>query len=282
MGPHNYLVIRGLNVVFIKIKQKAGQSYFIFHRLPNVTDSQLFVVSLRIKHKVFMVDKYYEENPIVLDYNTEREKLSMPEYGRNVLKMVEEVKAVKDRDKRTEQAKAVIRVMEILNPQVHSEDNWEHKLWDHLFIMADYDLDVDAPYPVPSPEQRKTRPDIIPLKKKPIRANHYGRNIESIIDLIAGEPDGEQKTAMIRSLAMYMRQQYLIWNKDSVADETIFNDIEKLSDYRIRVPDGLVLSRISSDSNFSRPGMNLDFATVRKSGGNGQRRMYRNNGKQKR
>lgn len=112
-----------------------------------------------------MVDKYYEENPIVLDYNTEREKLSMPEYGRNVLKMVEEVKAVKDRDKRTEQAKAVIRVMEILNPQVHSEDNWEHKLWDHLFIMADYDLDVDAPYPVPSPEQRKTRPDIIPLKR---------------------------------------------------------------------------------------------------------------------
>ena len=231
---------------------------------------------------LFRSDKYYEENPIVLDYNTEREKLSMPEYGRNVLKMVEEVKAVKDRDKRTEQAKAVIRVMEILNPQVHSEDNWEHKLWDHLFIMADYDLDVDAPYPVPSPEQRKTRPDIIPLKKKPIRANHYGRNIESIIDLIAGEPDGEQKTAMIRSLAMYMRQQYLIWNKDSVADETIFNDIEKLSDYRIRVPDGLVLSRISSDSNFSRPGMNLDFATVRKSGGNGQRRMYRNNGKQKR
>ena len=111
-----------------------------------------------------MVDKYYEENPIVLDYNTEREKLSMPEYGRNVLKMVEEVKAVKDRDKRTEQAKAVIRVMEILNPQVHSEDNWEHKLWDHLFIMADYDLDVDAPYPVPSPEQRKPRPDLIPLK----------------------------------------------------------------------------------------------------------------------
>ena len=210
-----------------------------------------------------MVDKYYEENPIVLDYNTEREKLSMPEYGRNVLKMVEEVKAVKDRDKRTEQAKAVIRVMEILNPQVHSEDNWEHKLWDHLFIMADYDLDVDAPYPVPSPEQRKTRPDLIPLKKKPIRANHYGRNIESIIDLIAGEPDGEQKTAMIRSLAMYMRQQYLIWNKDSVADETILKDIEVLSDFRIKVPEGISLTRIASDANFSRPGLNLDFAQRR-------------------
>ncbi|MCI6768602.1 MAG: DUF4290 domain-containing protein [Bacteroidales bacterium] len=208
-----------------------------------------------------------------MDYNTEREKLAMPEYGRNVLKMVEDVKRIEDRSKRSEQARAVVRVMEILNPQVHSADNWEQKLWDHLYIMAGYDLDVDSPYPMPSPEQRKSRPEIIPLKKKPIKATHYGRNIESIIDLIASEPEGEMKTAMIRSLAMYMRQQYLIWNKDSVADTTIFSDIEKLSDYRIKVPEGLTLSRISSDSNFSRPGMTIDFATVRKQGGQ-QKRMF--------
>lgn len=220
-----------------------------------------------------MEENYNDENPIILDYNTEREKLAMPEYGRNVLKMVEDVKKIEDRQKRTEQAKAVVRVMEILNPQVHSADNWEQKLWDHLYIMAGYDLDVDSPYPKPSPEQRKSRPEIIPLKKKPIKATHYGRNIESIIELIASEEDGEMKTAMIRSLAMYMRQQYLIWNKDSVADSTIFSDIEKLSDYRIRIPEGLTLSRLSSDSNFSRPGMTIDFATVRKSGGQ-QKRMY--------
>lgn len=220
-----------------------------------------------------MDENYNEENPIILDYNTEREKLSMPEYGRNVLKMVEDVKRIEDRAKRSEQARAVVRVMEILNPQVHSADNWEQKLWDHLYIMAGYDLDVDSPYPMPSPEQRKSRPEIIPLKKKPIKATHYGRNIESIIDLIASEPEGEMKTAMIRSLAMYMRQQYLIWNKDSVADTTIFSDIEKLSEYRIKVPEGLTLSRISSDSNFSRPGMTIDFATVRKQGGQ-QKRMF--------
>ena len=220
-----------------------------------------------------MDENYNEENPIILDYNTEREKLAMPEYGRNVLKMVEDVKRIEDRTKRSEQARAVVRVMEILNPQVHSADNWEQKLWDHLYIMAGSDLDVDSPYPMPSPEQRKSRPEIIPLKKKPIKATHYGRNIESIIDLIASEPEGEMKTAMIRSLAMYMRQQYLIWNKDSVADTTIFSDIEKLSDYRIKVPEGLTLSRISSDSNFSRPGMTIDFATVRKQGGQ-QKRMF--------
>ena len=220
-----------------------------------------------------MDENYNEENPIILDYNTEREKLAMPEYGRNVLKMVEDVKRIEDRTKRSEQARAVVRVMEILNPQVHSADNWEQKLWDHLYIMAGYDLDVDSPYPMPSPEQRKSRPEIIPLKKKPIKATHYGRNIERIIDLIASEPEGEMKTAMIRSLAMYMRQQYLIWNKDSVADTTIFSDIEKLSEYRIKVPEGLTLSRISSDSNFSRPGMTIDFATVRKQGGQ-QKRMF--------
>ena len=213
------------------------------------------------------------ENRRTLEYNTERERLVMPEYGRNVLDMVEKLRLIEDREKRTVQARAVVKVMETLNPAVHAEDNWEQKLWDHLYIMAGYDLDVDSPYPMPSPEQRKSRPEIIPLKKKPIKATHYGRNIESIIDLIASEPEGEMKTAMIRSLAMYMRPQYLIWNKDSVADTTIFSDIEKLSDYRIKVPEGLTLSRISSGSNFSRPGMTIDFATVRKQGGQ-QKRMF--------
>lgn len=199
------------------------------------------------------------ENKRTLDYNTERPRLAMPEYGRNVLDMVERLRAIEDREKRTGQARAVVRVMELLNPGVHSEENWEQKLWDHLFIMSGYDLDVDSPYPVPVPEDRNSKPMRIPLKTRGVKARHYGRNIESIIDLIAGEEDGEQKTAMIRSLAIYMRQQYLIWNKDSVADETIFQDIEKLSDYRIKVPEGISLTRIASDATFSRPGLNFDF-----------------------
>lgn len=199
------------------------------------------------------------DNTIKLDYNTERTALAMPEYGRNVYKMVEHLKSIEDKDKRTEQAKAVIRVMEILNPQVHSQENYAQKLWDHLFIMSGYDLDVDAPYPMPEPSQRETKPLVIPIKKNKIKATHYGRNIESIIDLISGEPDGEVKTAMIRSLAIYMRQQYLIWNKDSVADETIFQDIEKLSDYRIKVPEGISLNKISDGQAFSRPGFNINL-----------------------
>ena len=97
------------------------------------------------------------------------------------------------------------------------------------------------------------------MNTKPIRVRHYGRNIESILDLIAKEPEGEVKTAMIRSLAIYMRQQYLIWNKDTVADSTIFQDIERLSGGKVRVPDGMELSKLSADVSFSRPGMNLGY-----------------------
>ena len=199
------------------------------------------------------------ENTIKLYYNTEVEKLGMPEYGRNVLKMVEQLRDIPDREKRTEQAAAVVKVMESLNPQVHQQENWRQKLWDHLFMIAGYDLDVDSPYPRPLPELASTKPDPIPLNTQPIKARHYGRNIENIMNLIAEQEDGEVKTAMIRSLAIYMRQQYLIWNKDTVADETIFSDIHRLSGGRIVVPEGIQLAKIASDAQFSRPGMNLGY-----------------------
>lgn len=189
-------------------------------------------------------------------YNTERVRLYIPEYGRNVQKMVDYLKTIEDRDKRNEQARAIIKVMEIINPAVHLQDNFEQKLWDHLHIISGFDLDVDSPYPAPSPECLNDRPQPVLINKKPVKATHYGRNIESIIYLIAEKEDGEEKTAMIRSLAIYMRQQYLIWNKDTVADETIFQDIERLSDYRIRVPEGLMLTKVNADGGFAKPGHN--------------------------
>ncbi len=199
-----------------------------------------------------------EDNGIALDYNTSRERLAMPEYGRNVLKMVEQLKAIPDKAKRTEQARAVVKVMELLNPQVRTLDNFEHKLWDHLYMIAGYDLDVDSPYPCPQAEEFNTDPVPIPMKGSKIKAFHYGRNIEGVINLLCEQPDGEVKTELIRSLAIYMRTQYLIWNKDSVADETIFADIEKLSDYRLKVPEGISLSKIAGDANFARPGMGVN------------------------
>ena len=189
-------------------------------------------------------------------YNTERVRLYIPEYGRNVQKMVDYLKTIEDRQKRNEQARAIVKVMEIINPAVKLQENFEHKLWDHLHIISGFSLDVDSPYPVPAPESLNEKPLPVPLEKRPVKATHYGRNIENIIELIAQTEDGPAKTETIRSLAVYMRQQYLIWNKDTVSDQTIFQDIEKLSDGRIKVPEGLELNRLDNSSNFSRPGMN--------------------------
>ena len=224
-----------------------------------------------------MTDKGFTN--VGLDYNTEREKLIMPEYGRNVLKMVETLKTIEDRQMRTRQARAVVKVMEILNPQVHLQDNYEQKLWDHLYLIASFDLDVDSPYPCPEKEQFESMPVHIPMKGSRIRATHYGRNIEKIIDLLCEQPEGETKTELIRSLAIYMRQQYLIWNKDSVADETIFADIEKLSDYRLKVPEGINLTKISSDVSFAKPSFGVNVGQSGK--GNRQRKNNRRQGKKK-
>ena len=215
------------------------------------------------------------EETIRLEYNTEREKLPMTEYGRGVLNMVDHLKTIPDKAKRSEQAKAVVKTMELLNPSVKQQEDWEHKLWDHLYIISGFDLDIDAPYPSPLKEDFETSPVPLPMKGTKIRATHYGRNIEKIIGLLAGEPDGEVKTAMIRSLATYMRTQYLIWNKDSVADETIFSDIEKLSGGRLKVPEGISLKGISQDASFARPSLGI------KNQGNGKNRNFRFNHKKK-
>lgn len=213
----------------------------------------------------------------ILEYNTHREKMTLPEYGRLVQKLVEDVKKIEDREKRSQQAKAVVRVMEILNPAIHQQENWERTLWDNLFVIAGYDLDIDSPFPMPQKAALEAAPSPVPVQKKPIKATHYGRNIESIIDLIAEKEDGEEKTAMLRDLAIYMRTQYLIWNKDSVSDQTIFNDIQKLSDGRIVVPEGLELSELSRKATFNRPGMNIQGQQNGR--GRNQKRSGRRNGR---
>ena len=190
-----------------------------------------------------------------MDYNTQREKLILPEYGRNVQKMIEQVKAIEDKEKRSEQMRAVVQVMGLLNPQIRELNDYKHKLWDHAQVIGGFDLDIDAPYPAPTPQQFSERPDVITLPDKPVKAACYGRNIENMITLIADREEDDIKKEMIRTLALYMRQQYLIWNKDNVAEETIFADIERLSDGKLKVPEDIHLGAISQNANFSRPGI---------------------------
>lgn len=202
-------------------------------------------------------DLNFTEKDVLKDYNTQREKLVMPEHGRHVQKMIEHAVSIEDPEKRKEQLQCIVDVMRSL--EGHNKENAEavQKLWDHVQVISGYRLkDGDAPCRLPREESEEMKPKPIVRNTTPIVATHYGRNIESMIDVIANKPDDEAKVSMIRSLAIYMRQQYLIWNKDSVADETIFKDIEQMSGGRIKVPEDMVLTKIASDANFSRPGLN--------------------------
>lgn len=137
------------------------------------------------------------------EYNTGRRALKLPEYGRNVQKMVAYLKTIEDRDKRNEQARAVVKVMELLNPQVHLQDNYEQKLWDHLQIIADFELDVDSPYPKPEKESMDTRPEPIPLEKRSMKSSHYGKSTASLIELISGVEVPDQGISAPQSRGLY-------------------------------------------------------------------------------
>lgn len=213
-----------------------------------------------------------------MDYNTQREKLMMPEYGRHVQEMINYVKNLPDKEKRNEQIQAVVAVMGTLNPQLRDINDFKHKLWDHVQIISDFQIDIDSPYPTPTKETLHTRPDPIPLQKTPIKAAHYGRNIQNMIEVIAAREDDEVKTYMIKTLASYMKQQYLIWNKDSVSEETIFKDIYRLSDGRITVPEDVHIGTGQTEMHVhprnNNQNRNLNF---RKGKNNNNNKRWKNN-----
>ncbi|MCI2082031.1 MAG: DUF4290 domain-containing protein [Bacteroidales bacterium] len=213
------------------------------------------------------------------DYNTQREKLIMPEYGRNVQKMIEYVKGIPDKQKRDEQIRTVVQVMSILNPQLKDVNDYRHKLWDHVQVIAGFDLDIDAPYPIPDEDKYNIKPEPIPMRSSPIKEACYGRNIQNMIDVIASKKeDDDLKKELIRTLGIYMRQQYLIWNKDSVSEETIFADMERLSGGRLKVPSDIHLGEIRGDaSQYMRPGI----GNMGQGNPNGNRKNYKKNKKWK-
>ncbi|MBR4772605.1 MAG: DUF4290 domain-containing protein [Bacteroidales bacterium] len=210
-----------------------------------------------------------------MDYNTQREQLILPEYGRHVQKMLEQVCEIEDREKRTQQAQAVVNVMGTLNPHMRDYPDYKHKLWDHAHIISGYRLDVDGPYEAPVKEEHESKPEPIGYSTEPIRKTCYGRNIQNMIDLIVDCDKGEDvRRELIRLLALYMRQQYLIWNKDSVADETIFQDMEQLSRGKLEVPRDIVLGPVSGE--FNRPG----FSSGNNNNGGKNRRFNKKKRKQ--
>ncbi|MGY8951764.1 MAG: DUF4290 domain-containing protein [Flavobacteriales bacterium] len=164
-----------------------------------------------------------------MDYNTSREKLIIPEYGRHIQKMVDIAIEIEDHDERNVAAKSIIKVMGQLNPSLRDVDDFNHKLWDHLQIISNFALDVDSEYPQPTPESVKIAPDIVPYNEDFVKNKHYGKIIGQYIAQAIKIVAVEEKEALVYYIANMMKKAYVTYNKDSVTDIEIFTDLKRLS-----------------------------------------------------
>lgn len=185
-----------------------------------------------------------------MDYNSQRKKLPLTEYGRNIQNMVEFLLTIEDREKRNTHAQTVIDVMGNLYPYLRDVAEFKHKLWDHLAIMSDFKLDIDYPYDLPSRDILNEKPRIVPYNQHHIRYKHYGRTMELMIKK-AAELESEEKEVLIELLANHMKKSYLAWNKDAVEDKKIFKDFDELAKGRININKELQLAQ--TKNLISRP-----------------------------
>ena len=143
------------------------------------------------------------------NYNNKRRRLYLPEYGRHIHEMVDHLMTIEDRDERNRQAKAVIAVMGNLQPLLRDTADFAHKLWDHLFIMSDFQLDVDSPYPRPTRDELQMMPRKLEYSQGRISQKHYGKYVAKMFDNLRKESDAEAQHDAIEKLARYMRSKSL-------------------------------------------------------------------------
>jgi hypothetical protein len=216
-----------------------------------------------------------------MEYNSSRNQLIIPEYGRNVQKLIEYATELEDREERNRLARAIISIMAILNPQLKDITDYKQKLWDHLFIISDFKLDVDSPFPIPNAQSFHAKPQRVAYPNNKIKYKHYGKTMELVIEEITEMETGPAKNYMIASLANFMKQSYVNWNRDSVTDETIFEQLKELSRGKIEIPENLKLQQpvemnILKSSSAGKKPSNLRSKNNLKQRSNGNNRGRKN------
>lgn len=170
-----------------------------------------------------------KHNKETMEYNSSRPHLIIPEYGRNIQKMIDYAVSVEDREERNHVARSIVTVMGQLNPHLRDVTDFKHKLWDHLFFISDFKLDVDSPYPIPSAETMARKPNKVAYPSNQIKFKHYGKMVEVMIDKAKQMEEGDLKDAFVATLANFMKMAYINWNRDSVSDELILEQLRMLS-----------------------------------------------------
>ena len=185
-----------------------------------------------------------------MEYNTQQRKLPLPEYGRSVQNMVDYALTIEDRAERQRCANTIINIMGSMFPYLRDANDNNHKLWDHLAIMADFKLDIDYPVEVVKKESLEIKPERIPYSQHNIRFRHYGRFIQDIIQIAADYPEGEERKQLIKLIANHMKKDYQSWNKDGVEDLKIFEDLNEMSKGKIELTENDM--RLNEQRNFPR------------------------------
>ena len=177
-----------------------------------------------------------------MEYNTQRNQLEMPEYGRHIQKMIEFAIAVEDKEERNKLAQSIVNVMGTLNPHLRDIADFKHKLWDHLFIISNFKLDVDSPYPKLLSDHVDNKPKTVNYPSNKIKYKYYGKVIQDMIKEVSKLDDSPEKDNLVRDVANFMKMQYLQWNRDAVENELIIQQLLELSENKIKIKDTMKLN----------------------------------------
>ena len=165
-----------------------------------------------------------------LDYNTHREQLLMPEYGREIQKMVDYAVSLTDKSERQSCAQEIIRLMETKVPELHDNADFEQTLWDHLYLMSHKQLDIDWPFDVTAAEKFQEKPKAIPLPQEGMRLRHYGKLLEQLFEKLKTMPEGEERDALTFYTANQMKRNLMTWGHGSMSDEKVADDLARFTD----------------------------------------------------
>ncbi len=177
-----------------------------------------------------------------MDYNSNREILLIPEYGRHVQKMITHAISIEDRERRTSFANIIAGVMTQMHISTGSYGDYNHMIWDHLHIISDYKLDVDAPYPMPDKDAITAKPKMLNYSDGRIKYRPYGLNIEKMVRLAMTYDEGEERESLVENIANHLKKAYLNWNRETVDDEVILSHLAVLSDGKLKVKEGFEFS----------------------------------------
>ena len=198
-----------------------------------------------------------------MKYNTARDNLILPEYGRNVQKMVDHATTIQNKEERNKCVKTIIEFMGQMNPQLRDLKEFNHKLWDDLFIISKFQLEADSPYPLPEPKKLDERPEKMPYPKNKIKFPFYGAALENMIRYAVNQNDGRDKEIMTGMIANHMKKSYLLFNKHSVSNDTIILHLKQLSDNKLTLPKDFEFIRSSSVINKSQRNYKKKFKKKR-------------------